>query len=130
MGARLTGAGPVGEQVWVTLVEVVDTADALFNAAGHTLRAGMRAAVVHTEVHAGPGGYPSLPDAGLVLVLSDGKLVTRSAVTLTSRPPYRSGIAPGDVAGGHTVFELDEQASISGVRWRSAPGSPALDWVV
>ncbi|UZJ23505.1 hypothetical protein RHODO2019_09705 [Rhodococcus antarcticus] len=128
LGTRQSGTGPHGEPLWVTPLEVVDTADALFAAAGHTLAAGSRASVVHTEVTAGPPGYPSAPDAGLVLVLSDGREVPRSPATLTSRPPYRGGVEAGETLAGHTVFELDEDASITGLRWRAVPGGAALDW--
>ncbi len=128
LGDRLGAAGPRGEPVWVEPVEVVDTADALFAAAGHTLVAGSRACVVHTEVTAGAAGYPSAPDAGLALVLGDGTEVGRSPATLTSRRPYRGGVSPGETVGGHTVFELGADASITGLRWRAAPGAPALEW--
>ena len=130
LGARQGGVGPNGEPVWVTPLEVVDTADAIFAAAGHTLGEGSRASVVHTEVTAGPAGYPCVPDAGLVLVLSDGREVTRSPATLTSRPPYRGGVGPDETVAGHTVFELDANAAIIGLRWRSVPGGVALDWRV
>ena len=128
LGDRQGGAGPNGQPVWVTPLEVVDTADAIFAAAGHTLGEGSRASVVHTEVTAGPSGYPCAPDAGLVLVLSDGREVTRSPATLISRPPYRGGVDPDETLAGHTVFELDADASIIGLRWRSVPGGAALDW--
>jgi hypothetical protein len=128
LGTRQSGTGPHGEPLWVTPLEVVDTADALVAAAGHTLAAGSRASVVHTEVTAGPPGYPSAPDAGLVLVLSDGREVPRSPATLTSRPPYRGGVEAGETLAGHTVFELDADASITGLRWRAVPGGAALDW--
>ena len=128
LGTRLGGVGPNGEPLWVTPLEVVDTADALFAAAGHTLAAGSRASVVHTEVTAGPAGYPSAPDAGLVLVLGDGREVPRSPATLTSRPPYRGGVDAGETLAGHTVFELDDDASITALRWRAVPGGAALDW--
>lgn len=130
VGDRLDGSGPGGERVGVTVVEVIDTADALFRAAGHTLRPGTRAAVVHTEVAAGSSGYPTVPDTGLVLVLDDGRLVTRSAATMSSRAPFRGGVPPNTTDGGHTVFELDAQATIRAVRWRAAPGAPALEWLV
>lgn len=128
LGTRQGGAGPQGEPVWVTPLEVVDTADALFAAAGHTLAEGSRASVVHTEVTVGAPGYPSAPDAGLVLVLSDGREVPRSPATLNSRPPYRGGVEAGETLAGHTVFELDADATITGLRWRAVPGGAALDW--
>lgn len=128
VGDTLTAVSPTGEQVAITLVEVVDTADALIAAAGHPLAPGTRATVVHTEIAAGPSGYQAIPDTCLCVVLTDGTEVGKSGIALSSRPPFRSGIAPQDTIGGHTVFELDSQASIVGIRWRPVPGAPALDW--
>ena len=128
VGDTLAAVSPVGEQVLITLVEVVDTADALIAAAGHHLTPGTRATVVHTDVTAGPQGYQAIPDTCLTVVLADGTEVGKSGITLSSRPPFRSGIAAGDTVGGHTVFELDAQASIVGLRWRAAQHAPPLDW--
>ena len=128
VGDTLCTVSPSGEQLNITLVDVVDTADALIAAAGHPLAPGTRAAVVHTDVTAGPLGYQAIPDACLTVVLADGTEVGKSGIMLSSRPPFRSGVAPGDTVGGHTVFELDAHASIVGVRWRNVPGAPPLDW--
>ncbi|WP_127782518.1 AsnC family protein [Rhodococcus sp. X156] len=128
VGDELAAVGPSGESVSITLVEVVDTADALIAAAGHHLTPGKRATVVHTEVTAGPEGFAAIADTGLTVVLGDGTEVEKSGMTLSSRPPFRAGIAAGDTVGGHTVFELDAQASIVGVRWRAAEDRPPLDW--
>ena len=128
VGDTLSSVSPTGEQLHLTLVEVVDTADALIAAAGHHLTPGSRAAVVHTDVTAGPRGYQAIPDTCLTVVLADGTEVGKSGITLSSRPPFRSGIAAGDTVGGHTVFEVDAHASIVGVRWRALSGAPPLDW--
>ncbi|MGZ4559895.1 MAG: AsnC family protein [Mycobacteriaceae bacterium] len=128
VGDTLSSEGPVGGRVSITLVEVVDTADALIAAAGHQLLPGNRATVVHTEIAAEAAGYPAVPDTCLTVVLADGTEVGKSGITLSSRPPFRGGIAPFDTIGGHTVFELDSQASIIGIRWRATQSSTTLDW--
>lgn len=128
VGDTLSSVSPAGEPVSITLVELVDTADALIAASGHPLSPGMRATVVHTEVTAGPRGYQAIADTCLTVVLADGTEVGKSGITLSSRPPFRSGIAPGNTVGGHTVFELDAQASIVGLRWRAAQHAAPLDW--
>lgn len=128
VGDTLAAVSAVGEPISITLVEVVDTADALIAAAGHPLAPGMRATVVHTDVTAGPRGYQAIPDTCLTVVLADGTEVGKSGVTLSSRPPFHSGIAAGATVGGHSVFELDAQASIVGIRWRAAHDAPPLDW--
>lgn len=129
IGDRLDTDGPTGP-VSVTLVEVVDTADALYAAAGHVLPTGARAAVVHTEVATGPGGYPAVPDTLLVLVLADGSEVAKSGATLSSRPPFHGPAPAGVTVGGHTLYELDADADIVAVRWRAAPGTRPLEWRV
>ena len=129
VGDRLEAPGPTGP-VALTLVDLVDTADALYAAGGHELAPGTRAAVVHTEVAAGPGGFPTTPDALLVLVLADGSEVAGNGATLSSRPPFPGPVAPRDTVGGHTLYELDADADIVAVRWRSAPGAPAVQWRV
>lgn len=129
VGDRLDADGPTG-RLSLTLVEVVETADALYAAAGHALAPGTRAAVVHTEVSTGAGGYPGVPDALLVLVLADGSEVTKSAATLSSRPPFQGPPAPGTTVGGHTLYELGADADIVAVRWRAVPGARPLEWRV
>jgi len=114
VGDTLSSTSPTGETVSITLVEVVDTADALIAAAGHPLSAGMRATVVHTEVAGGPTGYQAVPDTCLTVVLGDGAEVGKAGIVLNSRPPFRRGVAAGETVGGHTVFEVDAQAGIVG----------------
>ncbi len=128
VGDTLLSTSPTGETVSITLVEVVDTADALIAAAGHPLSAGMRATVVHTEVTGGPTGFEAVPDTCLTVVLADGAEVGKAGIVLSSRPPFRRGVAAGETVGGHTVFEVDAQAGIAGIRWRATLDAPPLDW--
>lgn len=129
LGDRVDIDGPTGP-VALTLVDVVDTADALYAAGGHTLAPGARAAVVHTEVTTGSGGYPTVPDTLLTLVLADGSEVSKSGATLSSRPPFRGPLGPQDTVGGHTLYELDAAADIVAVRWRPVPGARPVQWQV
>lgn len=123
VGTRFDIDGPGGERLSLQLVEVVDPADFLFSAAGHHLGQDERSVVVHIELtNRGQLPYAALPDLGLVLVASDGSIITKSAKTLSSRPPHRAGIAPGETAGGHTVYVLPEATSIVEVRWMPGPG--------
>lgn len=129
LGDRVDADGPTGP-VALTLVDVVDTADALYAAAGHALPPGARAAVVHTEVTTGRGGFPAVPDTLLTLVLDDGSEVGKSGATLSSRPPFQGPLAPDDTVGGHTLYELDAGADIVAVRWRALPGARPVEWRV
>ena len=53
-------------------------------------------------------------------------------MSLSSRPPHRIGVPPGDTAGGHTVYVLPEDAQITAVRWSARPDEDknSLTWTV
>jgi len=122
VGATLETDGLEGEQLSIKVVEVVDPADYLFTAAGYRLQEGERSVVVHTELrNRGTSTYSTLPDMYLVLMTVDGKPVTKAPVSLSSRPPHRIGVAPGETAGGHTVYVLPEDTDVSSVRWSTRP---------
>ncbi|WP_092600037.1 AsnC family protein [Actinopolyspora xinjiangensis] len=131
VGNKLDTVGPDGEPVSVLLVEVVDPADFLFSAAGHTLEAGQRAVVVHIELtNRGTAVFDSPPDQHLLLVAQDGSTVSKSSVALSSRPPHSAGVSPGETGGGHTVFVLPEETELRSVEWspRPDPGPHSLVW--
>jgi hypothetical protein len=133
VGETLQTEGLEGEQVAIQLVEVVDPADFLFTAAGYRLREGERAVVVHTELtNRGAVPFPTLPDLYLVLVAKDGQSVGKAPVSLSSRPPHRIGVPPGETAGGHTVYVLPDTTEITSVRWSPRPDDDrhTLTWAV
>ncbi|HJP77152.1 MAG TPA: AsnC family protein [Pseudonocardiaceae bacterium] len=133
IGETLRTEGLEGERIAINLIEVVDPADFLFTAAGYRLRDGERAVVVHTEMtNLGTAPYQTLPDLYLVLVAADGSTVSKAPVSLSSRPPHRIGVAPGDTAGGHTVYVLPDEARITAVRWSARPDEDknSLTWTV
>ncbi|WP_092531484.1 AsnC family protein [Amycolatopsis arida] len=133
IGDVLETQGLEGERLTVQLLEVQDPADYLFGAAGYRLDEGERAVVVHTEI-SNRGGIPfvSLPDNYLELVTADGGTVTKAPVSLTSRPPHKIGVRPGETAGGHTVYVLPEATRVVAVRWspRPEPDHRSLTWSV
>ncbi|MEV4316416.1 AsnC family protein [Actinocrispum sp. NPDC049592] len=133
VGGTLETEGLEGEHLSIQLVEVVDPADFLFTAAGYRLQPGERSVVVHTEM-VNKGGHPfnSLPDLYLVLVAKDGQTITKAPVSLSSRPPHRIGVAPGETAGGHTVYVLPENQELTAVRWSPRPDDTTrtLTWTV
>ncbi len=133
VGATLNTEGLEGERLAIQLVEVVDPADYLFTAAGYRLQEGERSVVVHTELtNRGSVPFQTLPDLYLVLVTPEGQTVSKAPVSLSSRPPHRIGVAPGETAGGHTVYVLPESTVITSVRWSPRPDeeSRALNWSV
>ncbi len=133
VGTMLQAEGLEGEKLAIQLVEVVDPADYLFTAAGYRLQEGERSVVVHTELtNRGQVAFQSLPDLYLVLVTPDGKTISKAPVSLSSRPPHRIGVPPGETAGGHTVYVLPEDTELTAVRWSPRPDDEqrTLTWTV
>ena len=133
VGTALQTEGLEGERLSITLVEVVDPADYLFTAAGYRLQEGERSVVVHTELtNRGSVAFQSLPDLYLVLVTPDGKTISKAPVSLSSRPPHRIGVPPGETQGGHTVYVVPENTEITSVRWSPRPDEEtrSLTWTV
>jgi DNA-binding Lrp family transcriptional regulator len=133
VGSALQTEGLDGERLSITLVEVVDPADYLFTAAGYRLQEGERSVVVHTELtNRGAVAFQSLPDLYLVLVTPEGESIAKAPVSLSSRPPHRIGVPPGETAGGHTVYVVPEHTEVTSVRWSPRPDEEtrALTWTV
>ncbi|MEU5692547.1 AsnC family protein [Actinosynnema sp. NPDC020468] len=133
IGSTLETEGLEGARFTIQLVEVVDPADFLFTAAGYKLADGERAVVVHTEL-ANNGGvtFNALPDMYLVLMTSAGETIAKAPVSLSSRPPHKIGVQPGETAGGHTVYVLPENTVVTSVRWSARPETDlnTLVWTV
>lgn len=133
IGSTLETEGLEGARFTIQLVEVVDPADFLFTAAGYKLAGGERAVVVHTELsNTGPVPFNALPDMYLVLMTNTGETVTKAPVSLSSRPPHKIGVQPGETAGGHTVYVLPENTAITSIRWSARPETDlnTLVWTV
>ncbi|WP_329044795.1 AsnC family protein [Amycolatopsis sp. NBC_01488] len=133
IGEVLETQGLEGEQLSVQLLEVQDPADYLFGAAGYRLEAGERAVVVHTEItNRGPIPFASLPDNYLELLAADGTAIGKAPVSLTSRPPHKIGVQPGETLGGHTVYVLPDATRVVSVRWspRPEPDERTLTWSI
>ncbi|HEY3712739.1 MAG TPA: AsnC family protein [Amycolatopsis sp.] len=133
IGEVLATEGLEGEQLTVQLLEVQDPADYLFGAAGYRLEEGERSVVVHTEItNRGSVGFASLPDNYLELVTEDGATVGKAPVSLTSRPPHKIGVRPGETLGGHTVYILPDAIRVVSVRWspRPEPDDRTLTWAI
>ncbi|MGW4400308.1 AsnC family protein [Amycolatopsis nivea] len=133
IGETMQSQGLEGEQLSVQLLEVQDPADFLFGAAGYRLEDGERAVVVHTEItNRGPIPFASLPDNHLELVTDSGETVAKAPVSLTSRPPHKIGVQPGETLGGHTVYVLPTATRVVSVRWspRPEPDERTLTWAV
>jgi hypothetical protein len=134
IGDTLHVEDAAGQSLVIRLVEVVDPADFLFTAAGYRLQPGERSVVVHTEVtNHGTRPLSSLLDLYLVLLDDGGNAVSKAPVALSSRPPHRVGVKPGEMAGGHTVYVLPEATELVAVRWSASPNADehrTLTWTV
>jgi len=133
IGETMPSQGLEGEQLSLQLLEVQDPADFLFGAAGYRLDDGERAVVVHTEItNRGPIPFASLPDNYLELITDTGETVGKAPVSLTSRPPHKIGVQPGETLGGHTVYVLPDATRVVAVRWspRPEPDERTLTWTV
>ncbi|MCR6486783.1 AsnC family protein [Amycolatopsis sp. OK19-0408] len=133
LGQVMETQGLEGEQLSVQLLEVQDPADYLFSAAGYRLEEGERAVVVHTEItNRGAIPFASLPDNYLELLATDGKAIGKAPVSLTSRPPHKIGVNPGETLGGHTVYVLPDATRVVSVRWspRPEPDERTLTWSI
>jgi DNA-binding Lrp family transcriptional regulator len=133
LGEVMETQGLEGEQLSVQLLEVQDPADYLFSAAGYRLEDGERAVVVHTEItNRGSIPFASLPDNYLELLAADGQAIAKAPVSLTSRPPHKIGVAPGETLGGHTVYVLPDATRVVSVRWspRPEPDERTLTWSI
>nr|WP_225956818.1 DUF5067 domain-containing protein [Amycolatopsis lexingtonensis] len=133
LGEVMETQGLEGEQLSVQLLEVQDPADYLFSAAGYRLEDGERAVVVHTEItNRGSIPFASLPDNYLELLTADGTAIGKAPVSLTSRPPHKIGVKPGETLGGHTVYVLPDATRVVSVRWspRPEPDERTLTWSI
>ncbi len=133
LGEVMETQGLEGEQLSVQLLEVQDPADYLFSAAGYRLEDGERAVVVHTEItNRGSIPFASLPDNYLELLAADGQAIGKAPVSLTSRPPHKIGVNPGETLGGHTVYVLPDATRVVSVRWspRPEPDERTLTWSI
>ncbi|GAB3274761.1 hypothetical protein [Parasphingorhabdus pacifica] len=131
IGSKLDVEGYEGERITIQLVEVVDPADFLYTAAGYQLPDGERAVIVHTEVtNRGSVPFAALPDEYLELIATDGSVVSKAPVSLSSRPPHQTGLAAGATAGGHTIYVLPEPVDLAAVRWMPRRGDDrrTLTW--
>lgn len=131
VGDKLHTTGLQGDPISIRLVEVVDPADSLYTAAGHTLGETERTIVVHTELtNHGWRSYNTPPDQYLVLQTADGNTIGKAPISLASRPPHTIGVPAGETVGGHAVYVLNQRTRILEVRWLARPDSMqhSLTW--
>jgi len=125
--------GLSGEQVTVTVAEVIDPGNDILSAAGYHLDNGERAVLVRTTLaNAGPAPHDCMPDLYLFLVDAAGRTLPKAPVAVAGHPAHRVGVRPGAQADGWTIFLIDAATDLRGVRWCVRPDliDRTLTWSV
>ncbi|WP_029137057.1 hypothetical protein [Nakamurella lactea] len=122
VGTAQRAVGLSGERLVVTVTEVVDPGDDILSAAGFRLDDTERAVLVRTTVaNDGPAPHDCMPDLYLFLVAADGRALPKAPVAIGGHPAHRVGVAGGDSADGWTIFLIDSDVAVVGVRWCVRP---------
>lgn len=117
-GAPQQATGLSGERLTVTVAEVIDPGNDALTSAGYRLDDGERAVLVRTTVaNAGPAAHDCMPDLYLFLLDSGGKTLLKAPVSVAGHPAHRVGVAPGAQDVGWTIFLINADTELSGVRW-------------
>ncbi len=115
-------AGLFGENLSISLQQIVDPADQILTQAGYVLDQGERALLVQTAIgNQGPIDYESLPDLYLVLVSSTGSILQKAAMAVAQFPAHRVGVPAGAHGSGWTVFLVPAATEVAEVRWSVRP---------
>jgi hypothetical protein len=125
--------GPSGEQLAVTVLEVLDPADSVLTGAGFRMEPGQRAVLVHSSV-ANNGQVPYYPVGDLYLVLetTSRQLLGRAAIAVGSHPAFPVGVVPGQTTHGWSVFLIPSEVGLAGIKWCIRPDLPQtiLSWPI
>ncbi|MET3805015.1 hypothetical protein ABIB25_002015 [Nakamurella sp. UYEF19] len=114
--------GLFGEHLDVSLMGIIDPADAILTSVGYRLEAGERALLVQTSIgNRGPIDYESLPDLYLVLVGSAGDILPKAAMAVGGYPAHRVGVAANSLVSGWTVFLVPAATEVTELRWSVRP---------
>ena len=126
-------AGPGGEQLAVTILDVLDPGDGVLTGAGYRMEPGQRAVLVNSSV-ANNGQVPYYPVGDLYLVLETAtrQLLGRAAIAVGSHPAYPVGVMPGQSARGWSVFLIPTDTVLAGIKWCIRPDLPQtiLGWPI
>lgn len=131
VGSPQPATGLSGEQLTVTVAEVIDPGNDILNAAGFRLDDTERAVLVRTTIaNAGPAPHDCMPDLYLFLMAADGSTLPKAPVAIAGRPAHRVGVAAGASVEGWTIFLIAADAELIGVRWCVRPdlSDRALTW--
>jgi hypothetical protein len=126
-------AGPAGEHLVVSILDVVDPGDPVLTDAGYRMDSGQRAVLVHSSV-ANTGQVPYYPVGDLYLVLETDQhvLLGRANIAVASHPAFGVGVQPGRTSDGWSVFLIPSQTVLTGLKWCIRPDIPQtiVDWPI
>lgn len=125
--------GPAGEQLTVSIVEMIDAADGILAAAGAPPPPGYRAVLVHSRVaNTGQVPFPIPGDLNLVLEDSQRMLLGRTAVALPSHPPFAPDVPAHHTVDGWSVFFVPAATTLAGIKWCIRPDlvESILSWPI
>jgi len=122
VGRSQRTVGLSGEQLSVTVLQVIDPGNDILTSAGYRLDDGERAVLVHTALaNAGPAEHDCMPDLYLFLVDAAGRTLPKAPVAVAGHPAHRVGVLSGAQADGWTIFLIDAATGLTGVRWSVRP---------
>lgn len=114
--------GLFGEQLDVSLQQIIDPADQILTAVGYRLDPSERSLLVQTSVgNRGPIDYESLPDLYLFLQDGDGNILQKAAMAVGGYPAHRVGVPANSLVSGWTVFLVPAAGEVTEVRWSVRP---------
>ncbi len=123
--------GPSGEQLDVTLQQIIDPADVILTSIGREVEPGQRALLVQITVgNRGPVDFNGVPDRYLVLQDSDGTILPKDNTPVEGYPANNSGVPAATLVAGWTLFLVPASTEVAKVHWSLDPSAPerTLSW--
>lgn len=123
--------GLSGENLDVSLQQIIDPADPILTSVGHRLAPGERALLVQTSIgNPGPVDDESLSDEYLVVQGSTGEVLHKAPIVVAGYPAHRVGVPANSLVSGWTVFLVPAATEVTEVRWSVRPDLPdrTISW--
>jgi hypothetical protein len=114
--------GLVGEELDVSLLQILDPADSILTAVGERIGEGERALLIETSIgNRGTAGYEATADQYLQVVDTGGRVFGKAALTVTGYPAHQGGVPAHTLVSGWTVFLVPAGTEVAQVRWSIRP---------
>ncbi len=118
--------GGYGEELDVTLLQIIDPADQILASVGYRPDPGERSLLVQTSVgNRGSVDFGSLPDAHLILRDGAGTVLQKAALAVADYPAYQVGVRSHTLVVGWTVFLVPAETEVTEIRWSVRPEDTA-----